>query len=409
MREPIRMPALSDTMQSGRLHQWLKQPGDAVHKGDVLAEVESDKAVMELEAFRDGYLAGPLAAVESDIPVGEVIGYVTDQREAEAGGASAQPAEPATPSATEPSNPEPTSPEPSRSAPAAAPPASVSPANEVPSVAATSADVPPAQQHVESASGGRRASPYARGLARELGLDLAQIPPGPDGVIRAAQVMAAAHAGPTPDLQAGPPFRYKLLTPMHRAVADNMVATLATPTFRISSQVDLMPLRDHAHQAGLSLSLLLARACALAVAVHRHFNAVYTPLGLALRERVDVGVAVDVPGGLVTPVLRDAAVRPLDELAEDWRALKDRAKAGRLQPADYQGATFYLSNLGVFPEVSRFEAIVPLGAAAILAVGAPQQGRVDLTLSCDHRVVFGADAARFLATLAARLAAPAGL
>lgn len=399
MREPIRMPALSDTMQSGRLHQWLKQPGEVVHKGDVLAEVESDKAVMELEAFNDGYLAGPLAAVETDIPVGEVIGYLTDQPgdTADAGESGAQPAEPATPSAAEPANPQSTRPEPAA--------ATASPAT----AAVPPSTAPPAQQHIESASGGRHASPYARGLARELGLDLTQIPAGPDGVIRAAQVMAAARSGPTPDLQAGPPFRYKLLTPMHRAVADNMVATLGTPTFRVSSQVDLTPLKDHAHQTGLSLSLLLARACALAVAEHRHFNAAYTPLGLALRERVDVGIAVDVPGGLVTPVIRDAAGRPLDELAEDWRALKGRAKAGRLQPADYQGATFYLSNLGVFPGVSRFEAIVPLGAAAILAVGAPQQGQVDLTLSCDHRVVFGADAARFLATLAARLVAPAGL
>ena len=387
MRKPIKMPTLSDTMETGRLHQWLKQPGDRVKKGEVIAEVESDKAVMEVEAFSEGYLAEPLAAPESDIPVGTVIGYLTDRIEETVDSQAA----------------------------AEAPPSSATPKQEVdetptPAVAEPpSSDEPPAKVSHPSAGERTPVSPYARGLARDLGLSLTTVPPGPDGVVHAAQVLAAALAGPQPQLEAGPPYRYKLFTPMHRAVAENMSATLATPTFRVSSQLDLGAFQAHAHERKLSLSLLLARACALAVGAHPHFNAVYTPRGLAVRERVDVGIAVDIPGGLVTPVLRDAGVRPLDELAEEWRALKEKVKRGRLQPEDYEGATFYFSNLGIFPGVTRFEAIVPLGAAAILAVGAAHAGLTDFTLSCDHRVVFGADGAHFLASLGELLAAPATL
>lgn len=152
-------------------------------------------------------------------------------------------------------------------------------------------------------------------------------------------------------------------------------------------------------QHNLSLTLLLARACALTIKANPQFNAVFTPEGLAHRDRVDVGIAVDVPGGLLTPVLRDVVERPLDELAEDWRILKDKIKRQRLEQEDYTGATFYLSNLGVFPVVYGFDALVPLGAAAILAIGAEHEGQCLLTLSCDHRVVSGADSARFLTTL----------
>jgi len=196
---------------------------------------------------------------------------------------------------------------------------------------------------------------------------------------------------------------------MARAVAENMSATLNTPTFRTSARLPLAAVRTLAHQKGHSTTLLLARACAHAVEAHPRFNAVYTPRGLARRERVDVGIAVDIPDGLVTPVIRDAAGRPLDELAEDWRILKDKVKRRRMVPEDYQGATFYLSNLGVFEVVTRFDAIVPLGAAAILALGAEHGGMAEFTLSCDHRMVFGADAARFLETLSSLLGDPGGL
>ncbi len=381
--EAIKMPVLSDTMETGHLARWMKAPGDRVRKGDVLAEIESDKAAMDLEAFDDGWLAGPLAAPGSDLPVGAVLGYIVDTpevREVEAtppaGNEDAAPA-----AATEPEADPQTQVEPPLAPPSAATP-------------------PPAPaRKVPPADGALRASPYARALARELGIDPAGVASGPDGVVRSAQVIAAALRGPEPDLDAGPEWHYKLMMPMHRAVAENMIATLQTPTFQVQAELAIEPLHQAAKSRKLSLSLALARALAVCVTRHPMFNAVYTPRGLATRRRVDVGIAVDVPGGLVTPVIRDAAARPLAELAEDWRILKEKTRKQRLAAEDYQGATIYLSNLGVFPVVRHFTAIVPLGAAAILALGAARDGIAGFTLSCDHRVVYGADAARFLTSL----------
>ncbi len=397
MQEPILMPTLSDTMESGKLIQWLKQPGEVVKKGDVLAEVETDKAVMDVEAFHDGYLLGPLAAAESDIPVGTVIGYISDtpqkNQQAETTAEAAAAAKEAV-----------------REAQRASPPSNRTTAKKKASIQTTHpvARPEPSVPTVTDPSG-VKASPYARGLAHELGVDLNQPRAGADGVIRASQVLAAALAGPGPNLEAGPAYRYKLFTSMHKAVADNMIAAVATPTFRINARLPLAPLKALAHAQQLSLTLLLARACALCVQQHPNFNAVYTARALVVRKQVDVGIAVDVPGGLLTPVLRDAAQRPIAELNEDWRILRDKIKRNRLGPNDYQGATFYLSNLGMFEQVSHFDAIVPLGAAAILSLGAEQEVKAEFTLSCDHRVVFGADAARFLQTLALLLNEPKGL
>ncbi len=253
-------------------------------------------------------------------------------------------------------------------------------------------------------------TPLARELAAELGIDPATLPPGPDGVIRAGQVLAAALAAPAPDLSHSPPHQVALPSALRWKVALNMQRTTDTPMFRICVSADLKPLQDHARQHELSLTLLLARACALAIQAHPLLNQAWTPKGLARFERIDIGIAMDIGEGLVTPVLRDVAGRPLEELAEDWRILKDKTRRRRLRPEDYEGATFYLSNLGTFPKVRQFDAIVPLGSSAILAVAAADaDGRTRLTLSCDHRVVFGADAARFLDTLSARLERPQSL
>ena len=400
MQEPITLPTLSDTMETGRLIQWLKQPGDAVKKGDVLAEVETDKAVMEVEAFHDGYLTGPLAETGSDIPVGQVIGYLSDApqqgQEEQVGTVEKTRAVPKVKEgSTEP-----------KVQSASLPIAQTVVEKKAPAPATS--PMPVAQALASTLVGGQgiQASPYARGLARELGVELSQIDAAADGVIHAPQVLAAALAGPVPNLEAGPAYRYKLFTPMHRAVANNMIATLNTPTFRVSARLPLAPLKAMAHEQQQSVTLLLARASALCVQAHPNFNAVYTPRALVVRKQVDVGIAVDVPGGLLTPVLRDAAQRPLDELSEDWRILRDKIKRNRLAPNDYQGASFYLSNLGVFEQVTHFDAIVPLGAAAILSLGAEQDGKAEFTLSCDHRVVFGAEAARFLETLSGYLSNP---
>ncbi|MHB1496209.1 MAG: 2-oxo acid dehydrogenase subunit E2 [Acidithiobacillus sp.] len=357
MKAEITMPVLSDTMQTGHLTRWNKAVGEAIKKGEAVAEVETDKAILDVEAFADGFLAGPLAAVDMDIPVRQVIGYIVD-----------------TPEATKTA----------KTAATTSPPAP-------PSAAAA-----PQTPHAD----GLQASPYAR----DLELDLSQIRPGPGGIIHAAQVLASALAPEDADLRRGPPYTIERPSMLRAAVARNMSATLDTPTFLISSRLATAPLHAAAKQAGLSLTLALTRACALTVAEDPWFNHVWIRQGLAKRSRVDVGIAVDTGDGLITPVLRDAAGRPLKELVEDWRILLGKVKKGRIYPEDYQGASFYLSNLGVFPEVERFNAIVPVGASAILAVAAAgSDGRADFTLSCDHRVIFGADAARFLQRLGKRL------
>lgn len=398
MKQSITMPVLSDTMETGRLVRWNKQPGEAVKKGEAIAEVETDKAILDVEAFADGFLAGPLAPVDTDIPVRQVIGYLVD--EAEKGQAATPPSpglgEPASiPSPAPAVSSPPSTPIMSSPSPVAVPPTQPSTALEkAAAVAPPSTPLPT----------GVQASPYARALARDLGVNIASVAPGPDGTIHAAQILAAALAAPEADLRQGPPYTLERPSTLRAAVARNMAATVQTPTFQISAQLPVEPLHAVAKKAGVTLTLAMTRACALTVAEDPWFNHVWTAKGVAKRERVDVGIAVDTGDGLVTPVLRDAARRPLAELAEDWRILLGKVKKGRLSPEDYQGASFYLSNLGIFPVVSHFNAIVPLGASAILAIAATDaQGKADFTLSCDHRVIFGADAARFLAALAKRL------
>lgn len=421
MKQAVTMPVLSDTMETGRLVRWNKAVGEPVKKGEAIAEVETDKAILDVEAFADGFLAGPLAPVDEDIPVRQTIAYIVDSQEA----AKTEATDARTTSATETPAPTPkadsaaesTNPASPRAAPAKAAAEVATDARDS-RLAAISTPVatnlsgadepsPAASAPAESRSTGFTkvpASPYARALARDLGIDLEYLRPGPDGRVHAAEVLAAAMAGSEPDLRYGPPHRLERMRPMRAAVARNMTATLHTPTFQIGSRLALQTLHERAKARKVSLTLALARACALTVAEDPWFNHVWTPAGLARRERVDVGIAVDTGDGLVTPVLRDAARRPPQELAEDWRILLGKTRKGRLAPEDYEGATFYLSNLGVFPHITHFNAIVPSGASAILAVSASDtQGQTDFTLSCDHRVIFGADAARFLGRLAERL------
>ncbi|VAX02960.1 Dihydrolipoamide acetyltransferase component of pyruvate dehydrogenase complex [hydrothermal vent metagenome] len=414
MREPILMPTLSDTMETGHLIDWLKQPGDAVKKGEAIAEVETDKAVMDIEAFYNGYLDAPLAAADADIPVGAVIGYIVDRPGAEKTTAKQEKQEkqekqktdkaPVTKVVTKKAETE---------VGVKTPPPTVQTSTQASAQTAKApASVKPMLTDMSS-SKHIPASPYARGLARELGIDLARLTAGPDGSIRAVQVVSAALGRTEPSLGDGPDYELHPLSPMQKAIANNMMAAATTPTFHVSAQFPLAPLIALAHEEGYSLTLLLARACALTVEAHPRFNAVFTSQGLAQRQQVDVGIAVDVPNGLVTPVLRDVARRPVEELSRNWNALKERATgkqhSQRLTPQDYRGATFYLSNLGMFSSVVHFDAVVPAGAAAILAVAAIQDGLVEFTLSCDHRVVYGADAARFMETLALLLGDPTGL
>ena len=266
-------------MGAGRLVKWTKKPGDRIKKGDVIAEVETDKAVMEVEAFQDGYLSGPLAAEGSEAPVGDTIGYIADNldefRRAESAAAAPQPRGNGNAAAT---------------------------------VASEQAPISP----VLAASMATQRS--KAGLA-------ARSP-----ALRARQTSAAAP--PRSALDAGPPHRVERASSLREAVARNMIASASTPTFRVTAQLTLKPLLKAAKDRHASLSLLLARACALAIKAHPLFNAAYTPEGLARRDRVDIAIAVDDGEGLITPVLRDAAGRSLADLAADWISCARRSKAG---------------------------------------------------------------------------------
>lgn len=379
MSQPITMPALSDTMNNGRLIRWIKKIGDPIKKGEAVAEIETDKAVMDVEAFHDGFLAGPLAQEGGEMSVGSIMGFIAD-----------------TPRAAAPAG--------DKTTPESTP---VSTASSSPTTAPASAPPPPslsvrAPEHQVARV---RASPYARRLAQEQGIDIRQAISQTRE--RHAGAGAAARQGASiPELATGPPYRLERPSSVREAVARNMIASVATPLFRVSARLALAPLITVSKEARISLTLLLARACALTISAQKLFNAAYTPEGLAVRERIDVGIAVDTPEGLIAPVLRDVAVRPLSELAADWRGIQEKVVSRRLGAQDYQGATFYLSNLGIFPVVDSFDAVLPLGAAAILCVAAAHGERASFTLGCDHRVLAGADAARFLQTLAEWLASP---
>ena len=387
MNQPITMPALSDTMSNGRLVRWTKHIGDPIKKGESIAEVETDKAIMDVEAFHDGYLGGPLTAEDTQVPVGQVIGYIADSpTQSTQVSSAAAPSPPA--SVTSP------------------PPAEPVSAN---SGTAASAVIQPSAPESSSAperSSGARMSPYARRLAQQRAAHASPEQAAPPETH--ADVMRSALRQPPPasDLDAGPPYRIAWPSSVREAVANNMIKSLATPTFHVAAQLSVGALKKAATEGGISLTLLLARAAALAVKVNPLFNAAYTPGGLALRQRVDVAIAVDTPDGLIAAVLRDVAERTLAQLSTDWRGLRDRVSTRRLAPEDYQGATFYLSNLGTFPVVRSFDAVLPVGATAILCVAAAEDERVIFTLGCDHRVVAGADAARFLQSFAQLLAEP---
>jgi pyruvate dehydrogenase E2 component (dihydrolipoamide acetyltransferase) len=209
------------------------------------------------------------------------------------------------------------------------------------------------------------------------------------------------------EIASGPPYRIEAQRPLRKVIAGTMSRAVNVPQFRVSTRPDLTTLKAYADAHNASFTLLLARVCALTVKEQPDFNAVWTPDGLAQRERVDVAIAMEAEHGLLTPVVRDAAGRPFSELADSWQALKKKIQQHRMAPEDFRGATFYLSNLGMFPGIVQFDAVVPPGAAAILAVAAPTERGTMLTLTCDHRVVFGVDAARFLAALTERLLHPA--
>lgn len=422
------MPALSSTMTEGKIVEWLKQPGDKVARGESVLVVESDKADMDVESFQDGYLAAVLMPAGSTAPVGETIGLIVETEaeiaEAQAKAPSATAAAPAPAPAPAPT-------------PAAAPAPAPTPAPAPAPVAAPAPTAPVVND------GRIVASPRAKKLASQMGVDLATVRgSGPHGRIQAEDVEQATGqpisvprvaegtapaasvggAAPAAAPQAsagnsfGRPGETVAFNTLQGAVNKNMEASLAVPCFRVGYTITTDKLDAFYKQVkpkGVTMTALLAKAVAVSLARHPQVNAATTAAGMAYPADVNVAVAVAMEdGGLITPVLRNADRTDLYEMSRQWGDLVKRSRSKQLQPEEYSTGTFTLSNLGMFG-VDRFDAILPPGTGAILAVAASRptvvankdgsiavKRQMQVNLTADHRVIYGADGAAFLKDLA---------
>ena len=424
----IFMPALSSTMTEGKIVEWLKKPGDKVARGESVLVVESDKADMDVESFQDGYLAAVLMPAGSTAPVGETIGLIV---ETEAEIADAQAKAPSAPAAA----PAP--------APAPAPtPAAVQTPAPTPAPAPAPVAAPAPSAPVVN-DGRIVASPRAKKLASQMGVDLATVRgSGPHGRIQAEDVeqasgqpisvprvaegtapaasSAGAAAAAAPAAPAGNSFgrpgETVAFNTLQGAVNKNMEASLAVPCFRVGYTITTDKLDAFYKQVkpkGVTMTALLAKAVAVTLARHPQVNAATTAAGMAYPADVNVAVAVAMEdGGLITPVLRNADRTDLYEMSRQWGDLVKRSRSKQLQPEEYSTGTFTLSNLGMFG-VDRFDAILPPGTGAILAVAASRptvvagkdgsiavKRQMQVNLTADHRVIYGADGAAFLKDLA---------
>ncbi|MFQ5488204.1 MAG: 2-oxo acid dehydrogenase subunit E2 [Gammaproteobacteria bacterium] len=408
----IKMPQLSDTMTEGVVVSWEKDIGAKIERGDVVATVETDKAIMDVEVFREGYLSGPRAPVDSTVPVGEPLAYLVEKAEqvvdAEAGATPRPAAKPAA------------------EAPPAAPPAS---AAAQPAAAPSSAGLEPLPRPA-----GKLATPYARKLAAEYGIDLNVLQgSGPEGAITGSDVQhafqqgqAAALAPATvasaaiPEVQV--PGEGRKMTALERAISHNMSASLTMPTFHVTVHARPEALIRAAKKNGVSVTVAIARACALAMRAQPRINWAYQPVDkLVERGQVDIGMAVAADdGGLVVPVLRDAHLLGLADIEKGIAALANRARHGGLAPDDLKGGTFSITNGGVFGSMLSTPILNP-PQSGILGMHNIQKRPIVknddivirpmmyLALSYDHRLIDGADAVRFLVTIKETLEYPASL
>ena len=392
------MPKLSEAMETGKVIKWLKQEGDRIQGGDILAEIETDKADVEMEAFGAGVLRKVLVPAGERAPVGALLAVIAEPSEdiasVIAGAVSERPAAtaPTSGAASVPSAP-------------AAPARPAGPAALVPAAAG-----PPARV---------KASPLARKIAAQSGVDLRLIQgSGPGGRIIRRDVETAAPvpaARPAAAAAGGPEWEDVPLTQTRAIIAKRMLLSKApVPHFYVTSEVAMdraWALREELNslegQPKISPNDLVLRACARALLEHPGVNASFQGDTIRRHHRAHIGIAVALDDGLITPVLRDCHAKSLAQIAAESRDLAERARGRKLRAAEMSGATFSISNLGMF-DVAAFSAIINPPEGAILAVGSVRRmpvvegdglavGRLmALTLSCDHRVMDGAMGARFL-------------
>lgn len=409
----VSMPRLSDTMQEGTITRWLKKPGDEVKRGDIIAEVETDKANMEIEAYDSGILEQILTQEGEVAPIGQTIAIIGD-------GSGAQKAQPAS---------------------ASAPATNVATANaNGASPSAAPAVSAPTYAESTMTEGRVKASPLARRIAEEHGVDLAMLKgTGPGGRIvrddledyleqqRAAASVAvpAQPAQPAPQFQA-PAFAQTpipedseviTISSVQKKIANRLLESKQfVPHFYVSNEIDMTDalalrqvLNNAAGEEGVKVSVndLIVKACALALEKFPDVNASYRDGQFIRHKHINIGVAVDVPNGLVVPVVKDVNIKGVRSIARETRELIQKARNNKLSVADLSGGTFSISNLGMM-DVTGFSAIINPPEAAILAVAStrktfvPIDGQpvlrdiMPLTLSADHRILYGATVARFL-------------
>ncbi len=416
MAEELVMPRLSDTMEEGTIGRWLKQEGDSIKEGDVLAEIETDKATMEFQAYADGTLLKILVGDGETVALGAPIALIGEQGEQVPDAPAAE-----------------------------APPPPVEQPEVASAPAAEQAPEAPAANG-KGAGGALRISPIARRMADRAGIDvstLAGTGSGPDGRIVKADVERAIAAGgsaapaaaatpPAPTAFVAPSGEDELrdLTPMLKAIARRMSESKTTvPHFYLSSEIDMTragqtraELNEGLAAAGEKISIndLIVRACAMALIEHPQAHRSYVDGRHAYHPHANIGIAVALEDGLIVPVLRAADTRSLREIAVAARDLGTRARDGGLKQNEIEGGTFTISNLGMM-DVSSFAAIINPPESAILAVGATVERPVvvdgqivvrsimTVTLACDHRACSGADGARLLHSIKRNLQAPSML
>lgn len=407
-------------MTEGKIVSWLKSPGDKVEKGETVVVVESDKADMDVESFYEGYVATILVPAGESAPVGAAIALLAEteaeiesvKSQAQSGGAAAK----------------------SQAAPAPA------------QVAASTAVATPttvSQNGSNHREGRLVASPRARKLAKDLKVDLTALQgSGPYGRIVAEDVETAAGKQPiapapvapvvTPPAPASKPVTAPApapmpaaaavpgqtvpLTTLQNAVVRNMLASLSVPVYHVGYTITtdaLDKLYKQIKSKGVTMTALLAKAVAVTLQKHPLLNASYSDQGIVYHSNINISVAVAMDdGGLITPVLQNADMVDIYSLSRTWKSLVEKARAKQLQPDEYNSGTFTVSNLGMFG-VDRFDAILPPGQGSILAIGAsrPQmvatadgmfgvQQQMQVNITCDHRIIYGAHAAAFLRDLA---------
>jgi pyruvate dehydrogenase E2 component (dihydrolipoamide acetyltransferase) len=419
MASKVLMEALSPTMEEGRLVEWKKQEGEAVRPGDVIAEVETDKAVMELVARAEGVLLKQLVPAGSTVAVAKLVGVIGQPGEdisaLTAGAPSPAAAAPASATAPPPRSP-------------AAPPATA-PLPSSPAAPLTTAPPP-------AAPGGRtKASPLARKVAKERGLDLGALSgSGPEGRIVLRDLDKAPATTSAAPMAAAGSYQDVPLSLIRKTIAKRLAQSIGpVPTFYLTTEVDMdrtWEAREALNAAGqrgsgaaeakISFNDIVMKASAAALKAHPACNAWWQDDRIRYWNEVHLSVAVAVEDGLITPVVRHADRKSLREISAEVKELAGRARERRLKPEEYTGGTFSVSNLGMF-DIDQFTAIINPPEAGILAVGSiaeqpvVRQGaivpgrRLRLTMSCDHRVIDGATGAAFLRTLKGMLENPLAL